>query len=164
MRYLNSIGMIIGLVCTFSGAAIAQGGRVVAGPAEIPPTSFTAKQYVDSAGCVFVRAGFDGNVVWVPRVSRERKQMCGLAPTFTTAKVTQAPAPKTTVISNRKTAAVTAPQRSALPAETFKAPPGYRSAWTDGRLNSTRGPQTTTGTAKMNLVWSQTVPRRLISR
>jgi len=164
MRYLNSVGMIIGLVCTFSGAAIAQGGRIDAGPAEIPPTSFTAKQYVDSAGCVFVRAGFDGNIVWVPRVSRERKQMCGLAPTFTTAKVTQAPIPKQTVISNRKSAVVAAPRPSVLPAGTFKAPPGYRSAWTDGRLNAARGPQTAAGTAQMNLLWSQTVPRRLISQ
>jgi len=164
MRYLNSVGVIFGLVCTLSGAANAQNGRISAGPAEIPPTSFTARQYVDSAGCVFVRAGFDGNIVWVPRVSRERKQMCGLAPTFATAKVTPAPTPKRAVLSNRKSAVIAAPRPSVLPASTFKAPPGYRSAWTDGRLNAARGPQTAAGTAKMNLLWSKTVPRRLISQ
>jgi len=163
MRFVISIGMIIGVVTTLSGVAAAQGSRVATGPAEIPPASFTAKQYVDSAGCVFVRAGFDGNVVWVPRVTRERKQMCGLAPTFATAKVTPALAPKAAIKSSRNLTPVATPRRSASSSETFKAPAGYRSAWTDGRLNSGRGPQTATGTAQMNMVWSKTVPRRLIS-
>lgn len=59
----------------------AQTLRTTSPPAEYPPLSFKGKQFVDSRGCVYIRAGIDGNVTWVPRVTRSRKQICGYAPT-----------------------------------------------------------------------------------
>ncbi len=63
-------------------------------PAEFPPNDFKGKQFVDSRGCVYIRAGVDGATTWVPRVTRERKVICGFKPTFSKAQTTTSAAPK----------------------------------------------------------------------
>jgi len=67
------LGLFAGLC--MSSATFAQGV-----PAETPPLSYSGDQYVDSRGCVFVRVGFGTATEWVPRVGRDRQQVCGMAP------------------------------------------------------------------------------------
>lgn len=75
-----SVAVLAALSLPMAGEArtVAQVGA----PAELPPASFKGQQYVDSRGCVFLRAGFDGRVNWVPRVGRDRKAICTAQPTF----------------------------------------------------------------------------------
>lgn len=74
------IGAILALICAlFSLAALADS------PAELPPADFTARQYIDSKGCVFLR---DDNGVWQPRRDRDETQLCGYPPTLSARRLT----------------------------------------------------------------------------
>jgi hypothetical protein len=92
MTFTRTIAMAMMAATLSISGAQAQDSR--SQPAEFPPSSYKGKQYVDSAGCVFIRAGIDGNVSWVPRMSRARKQVCGFQPTggVQVAAAQQAPA------------------------------------------------------------------------
>ncbi|MEM8578517.1 MAG: SPOR domain-containing protein, partial [Pseudomonadota bacterium] len=74
-------------LASWAGAQSTNNGR----PAELPPSSFTGGQFVDSRGCIFIRAGIDGNTTWVPRVTRQRQPICNATPTFGS-RVAAAPA------------------------------------------------------------------------
>ena len=76
------------------GVVNAQSFSPMDSPAEFPPASYKGKQYVDSRGCVYIRAGVDGAVTWVPRVTRNREVICGFKPTFAEPVAGTAAAPK----------------------------------------------------------------------
>ena len=86
--FLSTVAIVATLI---TSAASAQNLSNANPPAEFPPSSFTANQYVDSRGCVFVRAGIGGTVDWVPRVTRGRQQLCGFQPTQVANTTTRAP-------------------------------------------------------------------------
>lgn len=93
-------------------------------PAEFPPASYQGLQYVDSRGCVYIRAGIDGDVTWVPRVTRQRQQVCGFQPTLSPAQRQTAaqPAPRQTAPAVEEITLDPSPQPTTEP-----APPPVRS-------------------------------------
>jgi hypothetical protein len=70
---IRALGVFLVLA---AGAAQAEAPQ----PAELPPADYAGLQYVDSQGCLFVRAGDGAEVVWIPRVSRQGVPDCGNPP------------------------------------------------------------------------------------
>ncbi|MEP3391668.1 MAG: hypothetical protein ABJN34_15215 [Litoreibacter sp.] len=107
-----TLGLTLGLGTV---SVDAQNLRSDNGPAETPPASFKGKQYVDSRGCVYIRAGFSGNVNWIPRVTRSRQLVCGAQPSLRPPAQTAKAAPKTAPKAAPKTA-VRKAKASSIPA------------------------------------------------
>ncbi len=82
MKLLVGMWAAAATVVGFGTQSVAQSGTSFDLPAEFPPSSYNGRQYVDSRGCAYVRAGIDGQVTWIPRVTRDRKVICGQTPTF----------------------------------------------------------------------------------
>ena len=68
------------------------------GPAEIPPASFAARQYVDSTGCAFVRSLNTDAPLWAPRLARDGTVLCGFKPSLPSPEPDVGPAPDTDVV------------------------------------------------------------------
>jgi hypothetical protein len=136
MRITRIIAVTLGLGGSFGAPVTAQTLRDAGPPAEFPPASYTGKQYVDSKGCVYIRAGIDGSVTWVPRVTRQRKLLCGQTPSLSPDQIARAgsaparPAPPEAVEitlaptqASPQAPAQAAPRQAPAPAPTVIARP-----------------------------------------
>lgn len=91
MSFKRAVVTAVILASTGFTAAPAMARTDTSIPAEFPPSSFNGRQYVDSRGCVFIRASTGGLVNWIPRVSRSRQHICNAKPTFAQAQSADLP-------------------------------------------------------------------------
>lgn len=80
-------GHVLVLALIWSGGARAQDHA----PAELPPADFTAPQYIDSRGCVFLRG--EGGT-WRPRLHDGSELVCGYPPSLSARRQSPDDAPR----------------------------------------------------------------------
>lgn len=74
------MGLIAAVLFAIAGLISSVHAQGTGQPAELPPADYAGQQYVDSQGCVFLRAGTDAETLWVPRVTSGGKQLCSYPP------------------------------------------------------------------------------------
>jgi SPOR domain len=75
---MTRLAGIAGLCLMLAGSRGA--ARDLIRPAELPPPDYAGQQYVDSRGCLFLRAGTAKDVMWIARVTRKGQPVCGYPP------------------------------------------------------------------------------------
>lgn len=110
------------------------------GPAELPPSSFEGREFVDSQGCAFLRSTFGTEVTWIPRFGPDRQPVCDAEPTtFAQDDTPAAPVPvetatpRPTVAPVAQPAPVPAPRRTAAAQPRRAAAPSLPRADASGR-------------------------------
>lgn len=171
----NTIFAIVSGLAMLSGAVKAQ--DTLRAPAEVPPAGYQGAQYVDSTGCIYIRAGAGSSVTWVPRVTRDRKPVCGFKPSLAASTQAEESAPQAVVDLSALPPTTQAssqladvnPNARILPPHLYerrqmlssvRVPKGYEPVWNDDRLNPRRAEQTRAGQEQMSRFWTNTVPRR----
>ncbi|HEY0212469.1 MAG TPA: SPOR domain-containing protein [Paenirhodobacter sp.] len=76
---MGSLSVPVVMFTSLLAGGLCVGMVAWAAPAEVPPASYSAAQYVDSTGCVFYRAAAGAD--WQPRQTRDGRPLCGYAPT-----------------------------------------------------------------------------------
>ncbi|WP_415183785.1 hypothetical protein [Phaeovulum sp.] len=180
------LGKAVLVIALVLGGGMAGAGQAkLVDPQEMPPVSYQAAQFVDSAGCVFVRADDGATAIWTARLGRDGAQICGYQPTFERAAQGQSVAKPSVALAATPVATGQIAGRRNRHASPLKAsrsrptmapmmaqsaplrsapmiPKGYRPAWDDDRLNPKRAMGTAAGRAQMAQVWTDEVPARLL--
>lgn len=128
---------VIALAGFVVGAGVAMALADTTSPAELPPADYQGQSYVDSQGCIFLKAGYDGETSWVPRVGQDRKAICGQTPTQSVVKVASAAgevaaAPVRKAPVGKRTARAVAPHVPVTIGCPVSVPVARRYATTDG--------------------------------